>query len=539
MAEVFISYGRSTEAQAHRIGEALRALGYGVWRDDELPAHRAYADVIEERLKAAKAVVVVWSAEATRSHWVRAEAERAREEAKIVQVRVDGARLPMPFDQIQCADLTGWSGETTHPGWRKTLESVADLTGEAAAPAPRASEPGPAAPSLPDEPSIAVLPFADPSGAVEGDYFADGMVEEIVNALTRHSTLFVIASRSSLSYRERERDFRKIGRELGVRYLLEGSVRRSGPRVRIGADLVEAEAGARIWSERFEGTLEDIFALQDEVANAVAARIEPAIQAADLRRGAARPTEDLGAYDLFLRAQQQYRVFDKAGYLASVVLAGQAVARDPTFATAWGLVAALHATLQLYGWTDDPQRTVRQGREAIRRAVQANADDALALAQVAFAISVLGGDRGSSLPMADRALALNPGSFLCSAFAGHASLGCGEFEQALERYRHALRLNPRAPDRSIELGGIGTALVGLQRFEEAIPWLKEAMALSPDFPSAPLGLALALSSLGRIEEGKAALARFEELASLKGWLDTLQTGSEFILPALRRLGAAV
>jgi len=134
MSDVFISYARSTEAQARKIGDALRALGYGVWRDDELPAHRAYGEVIEERLNAAKAVVVVWSAEAVKSHWVRSEANRAREDSKIVQVNVDGVRLPMPFDQIQCADLAGWNGDSGHAGWRKVVDSVAALAGNEAAP---------------------------------------------------------------------------------------------------------------------------------------------------------------------------------------------------------------------------------------------------------------------------------------------------------------------------------------------------------------------------------------------------------------------
>jgi len=344
MSEIFISYARSTQDQAQKIGEALRGLGYGVWRDDELPAHRDYTEVIEERLRAAKAVVVVWSAEAVKSQWVRAEADLAREAGTLVQLSVDGATPPMPFNRIQCADMSGWTGSPEAPGWRKVVASVAELAGGDApatgpAVAQSASRPAPAAPSLPEKPSIAVLPFADPSGAVEGDYFADGMVDEIVTALTRFPSLFVIASGSSLSYSEHERDFRKIGRELGVRYLLEGAVRRSGKRVRIPVDLVEAEAGARIWSERFEGALDDVFAPQDEVANAVAAHIEPTIQAADLRRGDARPTENLGAYDLYLRGRQRWREFNPASFRAAIALLEQAVARDASFYEAWALLA--------------------------------------------------------------------------------------------------------------------------------------------------------------------------------------------------------
>jgi len=384
MSEIFISYARSTEAQAGQIGDALRALGYAVWRDDELPSHRDYSEVIEERLRAAKAVVVIWSAEAVKSQWVRAEADIAREAGTLVQLTLDGTPLPLPFNRIQCAELKEWGGDLATPGWKKVAASVAELVGgttptTSSALLPSVSSP----PPLPDKPSIAVLPFADPSGAVEGDYFADGMVDEIVTALSRFPSLFVIASGSGLSYRDRERNFKRIGHELGVRYLLEGSVRRSGTRLRITVDLVEADAGVQIWSERFEGTLEDVFALQDEIADAVAARIEPTIQAAELHRGAARPTEDLGAYDLFLRAQKRHREWEDAGSQAAITLCEQAVARDPSFASAWALLCHLHTRNLLSRWTADREETERKAQDAIRHAMLADEDDAVALAMVA------------------------------------------------------------------------------------------------------------------------------------------------------------
>ncbi|HEY1878672.1 MAG TPA: TIR domain-containing protein, partial [Caulobacteraceae bacterium] len=176
MSDVFISYARSTEAQARRIGDALRALGHSVWRDDELPAHRAYAEVIRERLTSAKAVVVVWSAEAARSEWVQSEADRARTDRKLVQLTIDGAELPMPFDRIQCADMNGWSGGADHPGWRKVADSVAALINGEAAPA---ASPAPLARARPKL-SICVLPFANMSGDAEQEYFSDGISEDII-----------------------------------------------------------------------------------------------------------------------------------------------------------------------------------------------------------------------------------------------------------------------------------------------------------------------------------------------------------------------
>ena len=252
-----------------------------MWRDDGLPAHRAYAEVIEERLKAAKAVVVIWSSEAAKSQWVFSEANRAREDGKLVQLAVEDTRLPMPFDTIQCADLAGWSGEAGASSWRKVVASIGDLLG-GANPAPIPGSVADAPLPLPTKPSIAVMPFANLSGDPEQDYFAEGLVEEIVRALSRVRSLFVIGSGSSASLKAMVTTPREVARTLGVRYVLEGSVRKAGGRVRIAVRLVDGLDGAQIWADRFEDTLEDVFALQDRVALSVAGVIEPAVREADL-----------------------------------------------------------------------------------------------------------------------------------------------------------------------------------------------------------------------------------------------------------------
>ena len=259
MTDIFISYSRSIEPQAERIAEALGALGYSVWRDDQLPAHKAYTDVTEEHLRAAKAVLVIWTTEAAKSQWVRAETEVARLAGTLVQLSLDGAVPPLPFNQIQCADLNGWSGDTDAPGWKKVLASIADLTGGAA---PIAAAPL----ALPPKPSIAVMPFAHLSGDPEQDYFADGMVEEIAAALSRIRSIFVIASSSTSVFRGKTVQSQEVARQLGVRYVLEGSVRKAGGRIRIAVNLIDASDGVQFWADRFEDTLDDVFALQDEVA---------------------------------------------------------------------------------------------------------------------------------------------------------------------------------------------------------------------------------------------------------------------------------
>ena len=195
MADIFVSYGRSTEAQAEQVAEALRAAGYSVWRDDELPAHRTYSDVIEERLRVAKAVVVLWSAEAARSQWVRAEADVAREAGTLVQISIDGTLPPMPFNQIQCADLAGWTGDHSVAGWRKVESSVALLVGAAASDEQSEQKTAPAR-----RVSICVLPFINMSGDPEQEYFSDGISEDIITDLSKVSALSIVARLVALNH---------------------------------------------------------------------------------------------------------------------------------------------------------------------------------------------------------------------------------------------------------------------------------------------------------------------------------------------------
>ena len=201
MADVFVSYARPDEGQAERVADALRTAGYHVWRDDELPAHRAYAEVIEERLKGAKAVVVLWSAEAAKSQWVRSEANVARSAGTLVQVTLDGSLPPMPFDQIQCADLKDWDGRTDTAGWRKLAGSVATLAGRGAETRP--TEPRKA---RRQQVSVCVLPFVNMSGDAEQEYFSDGISEDITTDLSKVSALAVIARNTAFQFKGRSVD---------------------------------------------------------------------------------------------------------------------------------------------------------------------------------------------------------------------------------------------------------------------------------------------------------------------------------------------
>jgi adenylate cyclase len=472
MTDIFISYARSTAAEAHRIAEALRALGYGVWRDDELPAHRAYADVIEERLKAAKAVVVVWSAEAVKSQWVRAEADLARGAGTLVQLSIDGAVPPLPFNQIQCADMAGWSGDTQGAGWSKVVASIADLAGKATVEATAA----PQAPRQSSRASIAVLPFANLSGDPEQEYFADGIVVEIVAALARFRSLFVIASGSSLSFKGKGLSPREAAAQLGVQFVLEGSVRKAGGRVRIAVQLIDAGDGAPIWTHRFEDTLEDIFALQDTVALAVAGQIEPALQVAEVRRASKRPTDNMGSYDLLLRALPPTRAYGEAGIAEALGLLDRAIALDPDYASALSLAGFLHYLKAAAGWTDDPDFDRRAAIDLSHRALRAAPGDAYVLSQTAVVVSNLERDEAHALALLDRAVDLNPGAAVVWLNSGGVRVQIGDVDRGVEHLEAAIRLDPMGPNRPMQMGFLGIARFLQQRFDEAIPLLKELAA---------------------------------------------------------------
>lgn len=311
MPDIFISYARSTAAQAQAIADALRALGYGVWRDDELPPHRAYAEVIEERLQAAKAVLVIWSAEAVKSEWVQSEADRGRAARKLVQLRVDDAPLPMPFDRIQCAEMTGWNGERHAAGWRKVVDSLAALIGGMTTGDPMGLVlEAPLA--LPSKPSIAVLPFTNMSDDREQEFLADGMTEDVITGLSLNPNLFVIARSSTFSYKGKSPGIRVVGRDLGVRTVLEGSVRRVGEMLRVTAQLIDTGTEAHIWAQAFDRPLTSMFEMQDEItAGIVAALTSHLAHAVTPEVARARP-ENLEAWELCQRASAHFLVASDA-----------------------------------------------------------------------------------------------------------------------------------------------------------------------------------------------------------------------------------
>lgn len=508
MSEIFISYARSTEGEARRIAEALRALGYDVWWDEQLPVHRDYSEVLEERLRAARAVVVLWSAEAAKSQWVRAEADVAREAGKLVQLTLDGAPLPMPFNRIQCADLAGWTGEAASAGWRKVVDSIAELAGTSS---DLGRAPADAPLALPSKPSIAVLPFVNLSNDPEQDYFADGMVEEIVAALTRFKSLFVIGSGSTFAFKTRSASPQDAARELGVRYVLEGSVRRASNRVRITAKLMDATDGAQIWTERFEETLDDVFALQDRVALAAAGAIEPNVTSVEMARAARRPTEDLTSYDLYLRAIAAIRSQNKEGFRQAQTHLERAVALDPDFGEAWSLLSTCHLAYVQLGWSDpdDAARRKEEAGRARREALKTASDNATALASAALQVLDFEMDFGGAVDLVERAIALNPGSALVWMYSGIVRLRRGEIDLSAEHFETAMRLDPIGAAGRNASGFLAGPRFLQGRYEEAITHCKRYL----QHTESPIPYAILAACHGRLgdrEAARAALASYRE-----------------------------
>jgi adenylate cyclase len=371
---------------------------------------------------------------------------------------------------------------------------------------------------LPEKPSLVVLPFENMSGDPEQEYFADGMVEEITTALSRIRSLFVIARNSSLTYKGQAVDVKRVGRELGVRYVLEGSVRKGGNRVRIAAQLIDALTGTHLWADRFEGSLEDIFALQDRVAISVAGVIEPALQAAEAARSANRPTNDLTAYDLYLRAYPT--LWSSARKIPQALrLLEQAIARDPHYGPALAVAALCCFRLLQDDRSEHPEADRRKGADYARRALEVAGDDPGVLANAAYALAYFGEDIGAMVALADRAVALNPNSARSWAVSGYLRLWAGQLEIAMEHHEVAARLSPRAgvgtspfAAGAVQPYAAGAVYFLARRFEEAVPKLLLTIQEDPSYPQAYRFLAACYSHMGRLDEAREIIGRLRTIA---------------------------
>jgi TolB-like protein len=353
--------------------------------------------------------------------------------------------------------------------------------------------------TLPEKPSIAVLPFANIGDDPAQEHFTDGLVEEIITLLSRVRWLFVISRSLSFTHKEQVVDVKRVGRELGVAYVLGGSVRKSGDRVRIGAQLLDTQTGVHLWADRFDGTLEDIFELQDRVAGEVAGVIEPTMEAVETRRSARRPIDDLTAHDFYLRALPGCYSYDAQPLLRAHDLLERAIERDPGYGPALAAAAGCRQFLGATGWSDDPELNRVKAVELADQALQADGNDPSVLAEAARVVAYFTEDIDSAIAMIERALAFNPSYARGWFWNGWIRILAGQPDLAIDHFQTASRLNPRHRPYS---SSTGMAHFFGRRYREATDALTAALHERPGWPTTLRFLAASYAQLGNLEKAR-------------------------------------
>jgi adenylate cyclase len=536
---VFISYARSDEPHAERVAAGLRAKGYEVWRDDELPAHRAFSEVIEERLRSATAVIVLWSAAAAKSDWVRAEADTARNSAKLIQVQLDKTLPPLPFNQIQCADLSGWDGTSDTGGWRTLLTSVAAIV--------RNNGTGAKTRNAAREVSVCVLPFLNMSGDLEQEYFSDGISEDITTDLSKISALEVIARNTAFQFKGQSIDVGEIAKKLGVTHVLEGSVRKSGNRVRITAQLITGTTGGHIWAERYDRDLTDIFAIQDEISQAIVGALKVKLLPQEKEAIENRGTASVDAYNLYLMARQLWVAGNYGDVRRDEIVirtAQQAIALDRNYAQAWGLLAIAQASLRYHHGRD-----VDDGLTAAEEALKI--DPTLAAPYSVRARHIAEhGDFDRAEAEIRRGLKFDPNSWEVNREAARLLMQRRRIKEATKHYMLAASLDENDFHSSMMLLTCFQALGANERKPEVARQMLERSerALEQDSLNASaLGVsAAALTILGDLDRAKQRIQRamvidpdnvnmpYNFACMLANWVGDLEGALDMLKPMMPR-----
>ena len=503
MSDVFISYARPDELHADRVAEALRSYGYDVWRDEDLPAHLAYADVIQDKLTNAVAVVVLWSVHAVKSQWVRAEADAARMAGTLVQSSLDGTMPPIPFNQIQCADLNAWDGQADAPGWRKLAASVAALTG----PAP--TEQIDARPSSSNV-SVCVLPFQNMSGDSEQEYFSDGISEDITTDLSKVSALEVIARNTAFTFKGQAVDVGSVARKLGVTHVLEGSVRKAGTRVRITAQLIDGKTGGHIWAERYDRDMHDIFAIQDEISKAIVAALKLKLLPEEKKAIEQRGTTNVEAYNLYLMARQYWITGDFGDRRREervIRLSSRAIEIDSQYSQAWALMGLAQANL-FYAYSGN--ESLDDGLSAAERALTLDPTIAEAHLPRAWHLALCGRDNDAEAEL-NTALRLNPDCWEANKEAARIYYRQGKLEEAVRLLEKATELADSDFHSLGMLIGAYLAMGDQERVracaEKMVVLIEPVIARDPDNGAALAFVALSLAALGEMERARAWIDR--------------------------------
>jgi adenylate cyclase len=394
-------------------------------------------------------------------------------------------------------------GEQRLKNISKPVRAYAVCTGAHSAPIGKLD----AALPLPDKPSIAVLPFENMSGDPEQEYFADGMVEDIITDLSRSKSLFVIARHSTFTYKGKAFDIKQVGRELGVRYVLEGSVRKSGNRVRITGQLIDATTGTHLWADRFESQLEDIFDLQDQITSSVIGALFPQLERAEIERAKRKPTESLQAYDYYLRALSSFYEFTREQNIEALRLSQAANEIDPGFAAAYSLGAYSYLQRKIFGWTSDPAQERIEAQRLVRRAIEIDKDDPTVLARAGQVTSGLLNEVEDGLALVSRAQELDANLVIARYSSGWEHLCLGDLDAALKQFHIAVRLSPLDPLLFFAQTGIAFAHFMAGRYDDGSSWAKSAVLHRPNYRNAQFILAACHAMSGRVEEARVICAR--------------------------------
>jgi len=504
--DIFLSYNREDAEVARRFAEGFEAQGFEVWWDQALRSGEAYDEVTEAALRGAKAVVVLWSKKSVVSRWVRAEATLADRNRTLVPARIELCDLPIMFELTQTAELTRWQGDVGDPAWRAFLGDVRGMVGMQPEPVQPTSQQGSKPPSRGNKPSIAVLPFINRSGLAEDDVFADGMVEDLTAALSLSKRMKVIAASATASYRSGARDLREIGRELGVRYLLEGNVRRVGDDFRVSAQLVEADDGDILWTQKFDRPLSEVAVLQEDLVTEVAARLGVEVQRAEMEHALRKPG-NITAWEAVLRAEANLSRFTQAGIEEAVSEAKRAIAIDPAYDAAYG-VLAMALCVQENTTFDEGGGIVREAFAAITRLRELETNDPIALARAARALAFLGKNK-EALPIAERAVSINPNLDVPHLTLGGVLVNLGRWEEALEELAAMDRIAPSGiwAHASKLFRSIAHLCAG--RAKEAFHIIEGAARISPHGP-AQLHKVICLAELDEWDDARNAMRVLRE-----------------------------